>query len=417
MSRFISVLLILSALGTGEIIAGGDSLKVLTFKEAVDIAIQRNPSIKQLAETINIKDAEYLTSFGLDSPVLSFATEGIDPNNNSSFAEKRWTIKQDITFPLKTYYGLSKISEEITSLKIHYTSLVRSLTATVKGNYVQIMFYLELKKLGRQQVDLSKELYDAVYSRVTAGISSELELLKAEIQLAQSKNDLDDLTLMLHKARYELFNTMGIDPEEQKYSIGFVDTLKYYDITFDQMEALEYLENQPEYLSLAAKLKAADYKISEAWSTFLPNINLNYFRHNYGTGFNYNGFEVGISIPLWFGLNQNGVIQTAKAEYRQVEWQQKEVLLEMKRKIENAWHGYETSRETIKRFESTITSKATELLSSTLEGYRIGEIDLLNLLDAQRTFLESRKRYFSALKDYYLQLIELEKYTGKELVY
>lgn len=52
-----------------------------------------------------------------------------------------------------------------------------------------------------------------------------------------------------------------------------------------------------------------------------------------------------------------------------------------------------------------------------MEGYLIGEIDQLTLLEAQRTYLNSEKNYFDILKTYYLRLIELEKYLQKDLVF
>ena len=52
-----------------------------------------------------------------------------------------------------------------------------------------------------------------------------------------------------------------------------------------------------------------------------------------------------------------------------------------------------------------------------LKAYQLGEIDVLNLLNAQRAQLQSQQRYLLALRDYYLQLVALEKYLNKELVY
>jgi cobalt-zinc-cadmium efflux system outer membrane protein len=52
-----------------------------------------------------------------------------------------------------------------------------------------------------------------------------------------------------------------------------------------------------------------------------------------------------------------------------------------------------------------------------LRAYQLGEIDMLNLLNAQQTFLASEQRYLSALRDYYLQLIALEIYLDEDLVY
>ena len=89
----------------------------------------------------------------------------------------------------------------------------------------------------------------------------------------------------------------------------------------------------------------------------------------------------------------------------------------MKRKIEFAWHSYDNSRKTIERFRNLVRVKALKLRDLTIEGYQSGELDLLSLLEAQRTYINNEKHYFTALKDYYLNIIELEKYLRKEYLF
>ncbi|MBT6007009.1 MAG: TolC family protein [Prolixibacteraceae bacterium] len=89
----------------------------------------------------------------------------------------------------------------------------------------------------------------------------------------------------------------------------------------------------------------------------------------------------------------------------------------MKKQIEFAWHNYSVSRSVINRYNETMKEKASHLLSLALKAYQLGEIDLLNLLNAQQTYLASEQRYLAALREYYLQLVALEKFLDKDLVY
>jgi cobalt-zinc-cadmium efflux system outer membrane protein len=52
-----------------------------------------------------------------------------------------------------------------------------------------------------------------------------------------------------------------------------------------------------------------------------------------------------------------------------------------------------------------------------MEGYRVGELDILAALQAQQTFLVTEQRYFEALRDYYIELIELEQFLQRDLVF
>ena len=144
---------------------------------------------------------------------------------------------------------------------------------------------------------------------------------------------------------------------------------------------------------------------------------MNLYKQNFGTGYHFKGFEVGLKIPLWYPFDQKGKINQALARQEEISWKQQEIKLETKKQIELAWHNYSVSRSIIQRYEKTMKTKASELLSLALKAYQLGEIDLLNLLNAQHTYLNSEQSYLQALRDYYLQLVTLEKYLEKELVY
>ncbi|MFN3307039.1 MAG: TolC family protein, partial [Candidatus Kapaibacteriota bacterium] len=58
-----------------------------------------------------------------------------------------------------------------------------------------------------------------------------------------------------------------------------------------------------------------------------------------------------------------------------------------------------------------------KLLDLTLESYQLGKADLLNLLQAQRSYVDAKVQYLEALFNYYVQLIEIEKFIDSEIVF
>ncbi len=389
----------------------------LTVQKAISIALKNNPTINQLKEKINQTTSQYWKSFGLPSPSLIYLKEGINQNTKSNFAEQRWTLEQTLDFPLKTIFRLKKIRNEKAALLYQLEAEKLKLIAEVKSKYTDILYAKELMNLALTQIQITTQLKNAVITRVEVGESSELELMRADIRLAEANNDFDDAERLYHNSRYELFKMIGLKPEEQKYTISFIDSLRYFEIVIDQEEIIHRIEDQPEYKSIINSLDASNDAIKEAWSSFLPDLSFSYYKQDYGSGYNFFGFQIGLKIPVWFVFNQNGEIQTANAIKREYLWKQNEILLEMKNQIEKAWHSYEASKLTIRRFMDIIQVKANELLNKTLEGYQVGEIDFLSLIDAQQTYLSSRKRYLAALHDYYLQLINLEKFMNTQIIF
>ena len=165
------------------------------------------------------------------------------------------------------------------------------------------------------------------------------------------------------------------------------------------------------------RLNANNYFLKEAKSNILPDIRFSIYKQDYGSGYNFNGFELGLSMPLWFPFEQKGKIKIAEARQSEIVWQQTEIKLNMKKQIEYAWHNYSVSRSIVNRYNETLKQKAQKLQSLSLKAYQLGEIDLLNLLNAQHTYIKSEQRYITALRDFYLQLASLEQFLNQDLIY
>jgi cobalt-zinc-cadmium efflux system outer membrane protein len=391
--------------------------QLLTIKDAVDQAIKNNAQINQMRSQLDQKKAEWRTQTGISAPEISYMKEGIDPKASQPFQEKRWTVSQSVDFPLTTSYRLKAIKQEQQAMEFGIQEEERKVKADVKTRYVEVMYALHLQRLRDQQLKLATELYNAVFTQFETGMGNGMDLTKAELQVAEANNDIDDARRELHLARYSLFNLMGLLPENQKYTIEFMDTLRSNDVEISQVTALSVLTDQPSYKSSLKELDAANYFLKEARSNILPDIRFNLYKQDYGTGFNYNGFELGLSFPIWYPFEQKGKIRMNLARQDEIRWKQQEIRSGVKEQIEHAWHSYEVSRSTIKRYDETIRSKAEKLQSLTLNAYRLGEVDLLNLINAQQIYLNSQQRYLSALRDFYIRLVELERFLGRELVY
>ena len=405
---FLAIFLVCSLSGKAQL---------LTIQDAVDQAIQNNAQINQMRAQLNQKKQEWRTKTGIEAPEVSYMKEGIDNKAAHPFQEQRLTVSQSVDFPLTTAYRLKAIKEEEKAMEFTIQEEERIIKVGVKSRYVEVIYAIHLQKLRDQQLKLATELYNAVFTRFETGMGNGMDLTKAEIQVADANNDIDDARRQLHQARYSLFNLMGLPPENQKYSIQFMDTLKSNNVEISQIVALSVLTDQPAYKSSTHELDASKYFLKEARSNILPDIRFNLYKQDYGTGYNFNGFELGLRFPIWYPLEQKGRIKMNLARQDEIQWKQKGIRQDMKTQIEHAWHSYEVSRSTIKRYDETIRSKAEKLQSLTLSAYRLGEVDMLNLILAQQIYLNSQQRYLSALRDFYIQLIELEKFLDKELVY
>ncbi|HDR52655.1 MAG TPA: TolC family protein [Mariniphaga anaerophila] len=391
----------------------------LTIKDAVNYALDQNTKLQQMRAVLKQKENTWRTETGISAPEISYFKEGIGSGPGDIFDEKRVTVSQEIDFPLTAAYRLKGISEEVKALELEVKSIENEIKAEVKSYYIEVLYANYLQRSRQNQLKLAQELYNAVFSKFETGMANGIDLTNAELRLEEAKNDLDQSEWILHKARYGLFFSMGLPEEEQLYSITFSDTLMATKLEIPQIEALLKQKDHPRYLATQHELQATGFFLKEAKSNYLPDLNLSLYKQNLGIGdgYNFKGFEIGLRIPIWFPFEQRGKINMATARREEITWKQKEISLEIKKQIEYAWHNYEVSRSIINRYNNTMKEKASHLQNLSLRAYQLGEIDLLNLLTAQQTYLSSEQRYLESLRDYYLQLVVLEKYLGQELVY
>ncbi len=390
----------------------------LTLNRAVEFAYSNNTTLQQLIAQMEQQQSKWRTETGISPPEISYFREGVQTTlPEDLFDEQRITISQQIDFPLTTLYRLRAVKQESYALEYRINAMEREIKSEVKMKYIDALYALYLQKSRQEQLEIAEELYNAVYTKVETGMATGVDLVNAELQRDQARNALDESEWILHEARYGLFYVMGLPAEEQKYSIVFSDTLRTNDIGITQIQSLELQKEQPEYLAVEHERLAAAYYLKEAKSNILPDINLRLYKQDYGDGFNNRGFEVGLSIPLWYPLEQQGKINTAKAEKEKLGWKQTSVKLEIKKNVEYAWHNYSVSRRIMERYNDTMKSKAERLRSMALRSYQLGELDLLELLNAQQTYINSEQSYLSALRNYYIQLATMEKYFNIDLVY
>jgi len=424
MKLIISIFFIMCSLSIYTLYSQDDELKemfykneILSAKLSVKLALEQNTELLKFKEQINHKKAEKYINYGINSPIISYMQEGIPDYNSSIFSEKRFTITQSIEFPYYSYLKIERTDKEIQAMQIEYEWRKKKIISETKLAYAKIIYWLEILRLRNEIKNISDNLYEIVKTKFDFGQSNNIDLLNAELLKLEAENDYNEGIKNLMLARYDLFYLIGLDTEKQKYSISFSDSLKYFDFNISQQEILSKLEKTYEYQSLKKYEESFNYKLSESWASLLPKIDINLYKQNIKDGYNYSGFEIGINLPLWFGLDKQTQIRQAQSMYDEFQITLRDSRLKIKKEIEHSWHSYEISKKTIENYKFNISDKSQKLLQLTLEAYQLGNIDLLNFLNVQKSYINSKIRYLDALYDYYQQVIHLEKYLDNDVVF
>lgn len=389
---------------------------VLTMAEAFAHALQGNPGYRGALLERRDLQARSTGAWALEAPVVSYLREGIS-DGVADPGEERWTVTQEIPSLPAVMKRRSGFASRIEAADLSATAARRQLRAAVKASYAEVVHREKIVRLRENQLALARRADEAVTLRLEMGEAARRDQLQSRLNVVAARNDLQDAQNAFDRARYALFAEIGLTPGEQEYGVVFPDTLTFVPVDFKQNESLESLSTQPRYLAAQARLTAARSELSaESWSLF-PAVNVSFYKQNYGgAGFDNHGFEVGARVPLWFLPGHRSRIGQAQAEVARSTWRQTAELLDMKREIEQAWHGYDASLAVLEDLTGESLAQSSELLDLALEAYNAGQAGLIELITAQQTNLESQLRYQNALYDFNLRLITLENYLPGELV-
>ena len=123
------------------------------------------------------------------------------------------------------------------------------------------------------------------------------------------------------------------------------------------------------------------------------------------------GFFFSFPVPL-FNRNQ-GEIERARQERRQVEARARALEATIRNEVDNAYQQYATARDLLENIEKDMLGQARQVREITEYSYRRGEASLIELLDAQRAFNDTMQSYNEARAEFARSLFLIDSTSGK----
>ena len=121
-----------------------------------------------------------------------------------------------------------------------------------------------------------------------------------------------------------------------------------------------------------------------------------------------------MNIPLWRGKN-NARIATAEAEYRTAMYQLNTNRNNLLARQEMVLYRFREAKRKVDLYTNSLIPRTEQALNVSRSAFEAGEVDILELIDAQRTMLEFELLLEREKANLQQRLSELEMLAGKEL--
>lgn len=126
----------------------------------------------------------------------------------------------------------------------------------------------------------------------------------------------------------------------------------------------------------------------------------------------FNGLSAGIAFPIKFSNLNRGSLQAADLAVKLSQIAYEETELQITSEVIQAYNNFIGQNKKVEHYNLGLVEDAGKILQGRIYSYQHGESGLIDVLNAQRTYIGLQLNYIEALFEYTAALIELERTAG-----
>jgi len=303
-------------------------------------------------------------------------------DGGASSSESRIELVQRIEMP-----GVRKWRKRLAESGIRGAEIDRVLAETIVDSSVTILAYTVLLEERRQQIagesaDITGRLHQLLSRRAEIGESSPLEVTRAKTEWFARRRDVLDAEGASRAARTALRLFCGDGLPDVFRVDETLQNVNPVDLPGDLVERLR--GRNPFLLRAAIAVEESGVSIEIAKKERFPAIEL---FGGYETELDREAWSagIGLTVPLW---NRNrGTILATAARQSAATSELRALVLELETSLQQASVDYQRAMGALRLHQEGWTSAAKQSLDIVTFSFENGEASLLEVLDAQRSYL------------------------------
>lgn len=385
----------------------------LTLRDALALALQRNPELAAFANERSATEAAALQAGALPNPVLDITGDNFRNARKAEAGDRTTTIQigQLIELGGKRSARIRAAEAGRDLAGWDYEAKRIEIVSVVAQRFVDLLAAQQRQTLAEEAVALARQVSDAVARRVQAGKVSPVEETKARLAQASAEVELEQAGREGIAAR----STLGVlwaapGPRFEK-AVGDLEKTPPLP-AYEQLA--ERVRDNPELARWSSELARRQAGVDAEKAKAIPDVTVTAGVTRFSQ-FDDRAYTFGISLPLpFFDRNRGGILEASRRldkasdEQRVAEGR---VLTELAR----VYQRLASIDKEIGALRTILLPGAQSAFDAATKGYQLGKFGFLDVLDAQRTLFQTRTQYLRALADYQRGVSEIERLVGGPL--
>lgn len=372
--------------------------QAVTLNSIMDSIAVNNTELKSKAAEYKSKIAGIKSTNNLGDTDIDFEYQKGDNINGNKHG---FSISQGFDWP-GMYIARSQANKSLTNAaEYEYRAQKLNILLNAKQICLNIINFNRKIKAQTEIHNNIKQLYTEYEKGFKHGEISILDINKLKIELLNVKQTLDSY-ITQRQALIE--DITGINGDKVIYGIELIATypeqeLQAIDTYLNQLTSID-----PEHNYNNEMIINSGKEVTMAKMGWMPKFSIGYKYAN-ELGDKFNGFSVGMSLPIFSNRNKVSEAQAAKTAFI---YSGKNEYSSKCANIKKEYSQIVYLKEQIYAYGSVLTDNAnTEILKKALNG---GQISLLDYLMELRYFLEAQQTLLDLEYEYNSTLTSLNKY-------
>jgi cobalt-zinc-cadmium resistance protein CzcA len=396
--------------------AQSPTTKSISVDDAITTALKNNLELQ--SQQLNVQSSTILKKSVFELPKTNVNFQF--GQYNSINQDKAFQVSQSIPFP--TYYSAksSLYKAELQGSQLQQQATANEIKAQVQYWFYQLQ-YLQTTKKQLQDLDsLYNDFVNAAALRYKTGETNLLEKTTAETkrgQLSQllKQNETDFATA------YNSLKTLMNTSEDFTITVNENWQPLVLSSSFDTT----LIANNPSLKVLYQQSVIAEQNKKLETASTLPDFNVGYFNQsligvqningadvNFDGSKRFQGFNVGISIPITFFSNTSKI---KSLDYKQ-QALQKEAdngKLILQNQLQNAFQQYNQNLSQYNYYKSTALPNADIIISTAKVGFKSGDIGYIEYLQALQTATDVQLSYLQSVNQINQSIVNINFLINK----
>jgi len=396
------------AISLSTFAANAQTPQQLDLAAAIDLGLKDNPAVRSSTLVTTMQSQLKGTAFDLPKTEVS----GTFGQINSAEQDKNFSVSQSFSPFL---YGARKqlLNANINASEVRLSLARQELRYSIRQSWNAILYYNELNKILSKQNVLMKRFVRSANLKFETGETGSLESIMAATKQQELEQQIKQNEAMIKVEKSKVRNLLRITTD-----------FEVTDTVFVAMSAVSFSDSAHTAENANVQLALQEVKVAQASTkveraSLLPDFSAGYFIQSiqepagmggsasYDGSLQFQGFSVGISLPLFAGsassrikaAKTNVAIQEMNAEYLQAQ---------LKSQYEQQLEQLQTYQSLMDYYHNTALPNADIIVNNSTKAYQNGDISYVEYVQGLETALDISTNYINAINNYNQTVINLQ---------